>query len=145
MKFVDIFDNRVVLAALVAWLVAQILKFVIEFIVNKNVDFSRFVGSGGMPSSHSAFVVGLTTIVGRTSGFDSVAFGICFVFSFIIMYDATGVRWAAGEQAKVLNKIKEKFEHHDPIEGKDLKELIGHTPFEVLAGAILGILIALMF
>ena len=112
-------------------------------IFEKKIDLRRFIGSGGMPSSHSAFVIALTTAVGYETGLRSAEFAICVVVAFVVMYDASGVRRAAGKQAKILNKIIENFGNENlEVTGERLKELIGHTPFEVFAGAILGILSA---
>jgi acid phosphatase family membrane protein YuiD len=129
----------------VSWAMAQALKFLIDLIVRKKIDYTRLFGSGGMPSSHSAFVVSLSTVIGIGTGFDSALFGVTLAFSLIVMYDAAGVRRAAGKQAKVLNRMfqhnREKGEFH--LE-EDLKELIGHTPVEVIAGALLGLAISVL-
>jgi len=110
------------------------------------LDFSRMVGAGGMPSSHSAFVTALTTAVGQKSGWNSPELAISLVFALIIMYDAAGVRRAAGKQARILNQIMEDLQQGEKLysEGEKLKELLGHTPVEVFAGAILGIGVALI-
>lgn len=97
-----------------------------------------------MPSSHSAFVAGLTTAVGLVEGFDSTSFAICFVFSMIVMYDAAGLRRAAGKQASILNKLIDELIHTGELKQARLKELLGHTPYEVFAGAFLGILVAFL-
>ena len=110
----------------------------------KRIDFSRIAMSGGMPSSHSSFVTSLSTLVGMDRGFDSVEFAICVVFALIVMYDASGVRRAVGKQAAILNKIVEDLQNKKHIEHETLKELVGHTPKEVIFGAILGILVAII-
>ncbi len=131
--------------AIISWFAAQLVKVVLVLISSKKLDFGRFVGSGGMPSSHSALVCSLTTAIGCTEGVSSGLFAVCAVFSLVVMYDAAGVRRAAGQQAKILNRLVEtwgKVEHSETE--KKLKELLGHTPKEVFAGAILGIGIGLI-
>lgn len=125
-----------------ACFLAQFLK--IFTFSEKKIKFSRIVSSGGMPSSHSSFVTSLSTLVGMELGFNSMEFAIVAVFSIIIMYDASGVRRAVGKQAAVLNQIIDDLHHKKYIEQKKLKELVGHTPIEVLFGALLGILTALI-
>jgi len=131
--------------SITAWFIAQLLKVIFVLISQKKVDFTRLIGSGGMPSSHSAFVVALMTSVGKKLGLDSPEFAITFVLAMIVMYDASGVRQATGQQAKILNRIIEHWGEDDPkfVEER-LKELIGHTKFEVLVGALLGAAIALI-
>lgn len=140
-----IVNNDVLITALLGWLVAQVLKVILVCITHKKLDFTRLVGSGGMPSSHSSITMSLTMSVGFVNGFDSVPFAICMILSFVVMYDASGVRRSAGQQAMILNKLVEEWEHGSFINtDKKLKELLGHTPLEVFAGAILGILIAIV-
>ena len=140
--YVEIMNNRALLACITAWFIAQILKIILTFYSSKKLDLARIIGSGGMPSSHTAFVMALSTAIGRLHGWDSSIFAVALCFSLVVMYDAAGVRRAAGNQAIVLNKIIEDLAHNKPITDQKLKELIGHTPKEVMAGAILGILIA---
>jgi len=140
-----IWNNNVLKAAVVAWFIAQLLKVIVVLIQSRKLDFSRLVGSGGMPSSHSAFVMAMCVNVGETVGYDSPLFGVAVVIGFIVMYDAAGVRRAAGKQAAVLNKIIEEIENMDFHFEERLKELLGHTPVEVIAGALLGIVIGLIF
>lgn len=143
--FADLFSNRMLVAAALGWFVAQFLKVVFVLLKEKKFDIRRFVGSGGMPSSHSAFVIALTTAVGYEEGLRSAAFAICVVLAFIVMYDASGVRRSTGQQAEILNKIIENFGNENlEVTGKRLKELVGHTPFEVFAGAIVGILVTVL-
>lgn len=136
-----IIGNDILRAAAVSWFVAQFIKFIYTLIKYKKLDFRRFVGSGGMPSSHSSFAMGLSTAVGLKVGFDSVEYAITICFALVVMYDASGVRRAVGIQAKLLNQLINDLIELKHIE-KNLKELIGHTPFEVLIGAFLGIIIA---
>lgn len=140
--YIKILQNRVLLSCFTAWIIAQTLKIILTLYKDKKVDLTRFVGSGGMPSSHTSFVMSLATSVGKINGWDSPNFAISIAFAFVVMYDAAGVRRAAGNQAKVLNIIIEDLAQHKPLGEEKLKELIGHTPKEVLAGALLGIIVA---
>lgn len=130
--------NPTLIVAGISWFVAQALKFIFLLIKDKRVDFTRFVGSGGMPSSHTSLCTAMAVSVGRLEGWNSVVFAVACVFTAVVMYDAAGVRRAAGEQAKVLNELMYSHFDSDQI-SKRLKELLGHTPLEVFAGAILGI------
>jgi acid phosphatase family membrane protein YuiD len=142
-KFFDeLFSNRVLITSITAWFVAQLLKIIITYYSNRKLDLTRFVGSGGMPSSHTSFVMAMSTSLGKIYGWDSSIFALALCFAFVVMYDAAGVRRAAGNQAKILNIIIEDLAHNKPIENERLKELLGHTPKEVVVGALLGILIA---
>lgn len=134
--------NHILNAALIAWLIAQLLKILIVLLLEGRFDLTRLTGSGGMPSSHSAVVVATALSCARVCGFASAEFAICAVLAFIVMYDASGVRRAAGEQAKILNYIMDNWSHQTPeLFKKELKVLLGHTPLQVLAGAVLGGLI----
>ncbi len=129
-----------------AALTAQILKFIFYTILNRKIDFRVFTTTGGMPSSHSAGVVALSTAIGIQSGFMSQMFAISMGYAFVVMYDAAGIRRASGKMAVCLNKMMEDFYKHDiNAAGTKLKELLGHTPIEVFCGAILGILFAFYF
>ena len=125
---------------------AQVIKFILFTIKSRKINFKLFSTTGGMPSSHSAGVMGLSTMVGILNGFDSTLFATALGFSLIIMYDAAGLRRAAGKTAACLNKMMEDFYHHDlqSVGGK-LKELLGHTPFEVVVGAIFGVVFAYLY
>ncbi len=142
MIFEEITNNKILLVSIFAWFIAQLIKLVIEIAKVKRFDITLLYSSGGMPSSHSSFVTSLATSTGFTAGFDSIEFAICFVLASVVMYDATGVRRAAGKQAEVLNKFLENIKDHGIKFDKKLKELIGHTPIQVLAGSILGIIIS---
>lgn len=143
-SFWDIFRNEVLLCALLAWLVAQTLKVLLYGALERKWDFRRFWGSGGMPSSHSSLVVALAMMVGLLEGFGTAAFAICAVLAMVVMHDAAGVRRATGNQATVINQIlRDVLINGKPISDEELKELIGHTPLEVLGGAILGVLVSL--
>ena len=141
----EFWKESVLVTAVISWFIAQLIKVILTLIVNKRLDFRRLVGSGGMPSSHSSFVTGLAASVGIIEGFSSTNFAICTVFALVVMYDAAGVRRAAGQQAKILNKLIAQWEKSDYSEtDKHLKELLGHTPKEVFAGAALGVFIAVL-
>jgi len=120
--------------------IAQWIKFIMFLLINRQINFKCLTTTGGMPSSHSAGVISLATSVGLITGFDSIEFAISTGLALIVMYDAAGVRRAAGKIAATLNKIKDEFyKHNTAAAGERLKELLGHTPFEVFAGALLGI------
>ncbi len=139
----QLMDNSVLWTAVLGWLIAQILKVALAW--DKKIDFRRILGSGGMPSSHSSFVVALAMSVGFTSGFDSVIFAVSVVFAFVVMYDAAGIRRSAGQQAVILNKLVDSISKADFVRTeKKLKELLGHTPIEVFGGALLGAIIAII-
>lgn len=141
----DLINNFALICSLLGWFIASIAKIIIIFIREKRLDFRRIFGSGGMPSSHSATVTSLATAVAKTDGLQSTNFAIAFMFAFIVMYDALGVRRAAGEQARILNQLVNNLSENKPVYlKKKLKELIGHTPLEVIVGALLGILIGLV-
>lgn len=132
-----------ILSGLIGAIVAQIIKFCIFTIKSRKINFKIFTTTGGMPSSHSAGVMGLATSVGIISGYNSVVFAVALGFAIITMYDAAGVRRAAGKTAACLNRMMEDYYKHDvQAIGEKLKELLGHTPFEVYMGALLGICIA---
>ena len=139
-------SNQVLVSSIIGWTVAQVLKTIIDLSLNKSFSAERLVGSGGMPSSHSATVCALTTSAGLVYGVGSFQFAICFVLASVVMYDAMGVRREAGKQAKLLNLILEQdfFKLDNEAFQQRLKELIGHTPLQVLAGAILGVIVALV-
>ncbi|MBO8125891.1 MAG: divergent PAP2 family protein [Firmicutes bacterium] len=137
-------ENRVFKAALIAWLLAQGLKGIFVFIKNKRFNFERFVGPGGMPSSHSAFVSSIIVGIGLSEGWDQPITALAIVFGLIVMYDAAGVRYNAGKQAEILNKIVDDIYHGGKVREDRLKELLGHTPVEVFAGALLGAVVSLL-
>lgn len=142
-NFVNFLTGNLVLnLCLFSWLIAQFLKVMIGLIRNRRFDFRYFVSSGGMPSSHSAVMCTCASSVGVIAGWSSIAFAIAAVTAIVVMYDAANVRKAAGEQAKILNYIIEHWSEMQPeFLGKKLKELLGHTPFQVFMGALLGIVI----
>jgi acid phosphatase family membrane protein YuiD len=127
-----------------AWLIAQSLKVIIDSARHKRLDIARLGSSGGMPSSHTAMVMSLTALLGSRRGIGSPEFAISAIFSAVVMYDATGVRRAVGRQARALNHILDDILTAQPFNEERLRELIGHTPVEVYAGAALGIGLALL-
>lgn len=137
-------DNHILVAAFLAWLVAQVSKTVYEFVRYRKLKLNRLVSSGGMPSSHSALVTGLATATGRVTGIASPSFAIAVVLAGIVMYDAAGVRRAVSIQARILNQMIDEAYQGKPFAEKRLRELIGHTPVQVFVGALLGIGIALI-
>ena len=141
----ELLSNQLLVSAVVGWVVAQGLKTLIDFALNKSFNKERLVGSGGMPSSHSATVCGLTTAAVIKYGVGSFEFAISFVLSMIVMYDAIGVRRETGKQAKLLNSILmgNPLKLSAEVLQERLKEYVGHTPLQVVAGAILGVLLAL--
>jgi acid phosphatase family membrane protein YuiD len=137
--------NVVLMTALTAWFLAQALKTLTSFWKHRQFKAERLVGAGGMPSSHTSLVVSLATAVGLQAGLESPLFAVALVLAGIVMYDAAGVRRAAGKQAKVLNKLVQELRAEHTVKETRLKELLGHTPLEVLAGALLGIAVAYAF
>lgn len=148
-KIGEIFSNYVLNIAILSWAVAQFLKTLLNLITTKKFNVERLVGAGGMPSSHSSTVCAMTIAIAKSEGFSSPFFALSFVFASIVMYDAMGVRRAAGEHAKIINMIVKKQKNdlsfiYLPRNKDELKEFLGHTPLEVLGGALLGILIAMV-
>ncbi|MEG1072524.1 MAG: divergent PAP2 family protein [Oscillospiraceae bacterium] len=132
--------NLVLILSFAAWLIAQVMKLLIDLVRTHKLDFSILTGSGGMPSSHSAVVCACAAAVGMAEGWHSVTFAVAVVIAFVVMYDAANVRKAAGEQAKILNYMMNHWTEMPPdLFGKQLRELLGHTPVQVIAGAALGV------
>lgn len=132
------------MTTLSAWVIAQVIKVCIGVIRQKRFDFRWFVGTGGMPSSHAAGASCLATAIGLEYGFNSVYFALAASFAIVVMFDAQGVRRATGKQARILNKITEDIYWQGRIDEIRLRELIGHTPVEVIVGFLLGVAIALL-
>ncbi|ONI38820.1 hypothetical protein AN639_06975 [Candidatus Epulonipiscium fishelsonii] len=142
----ELIRNRILGAAILSWFIAQLIKLIIAWYNTGEMDFSKLTSAGGMPSSHSSFTMALAVGVGQVYGYDSALFAISAVFSFVVMYDATNVRLEAGKQAQVLNRLVENIQFNNNFIFKfdiKLKELLGHTPLQVLAGAILGIIVGI--
>ncbi|VEP17844.1 Uncharacterized membrane protein YuiD [Hyella patelloides LEGE 07179] len=140
-----IFHNQILVVSLLACFAAQGLKLIIEIIRDRKFNFRYLVTTGGMPSAHSALVGALATGIGLSMGWSSPDFALACLFAVIVMYDAAGVRQAAGKQAKLLNQITEElFQEGHNFNEEKLKELLGHTPFQVLVGLILGIMVSML-
>ena len=128
---------------MLVWFAIQSFKVMYDLIVTKKFNFKRIMGAGGMPSSHSAVVTALATMIGKDYGTDSAIFALSVIFACVVMYDAAGIRRSAGKIAATMNRVMEEFYAHRPTAAGDkLKELLGHTPFEVFMGAILGIVVS---
>lgn len=142
--FIELGKNQIFCTAATGWFVAQIIKTVINLFLTKRFNAERLVGSGGMPSSHSATVCALATAIAYNYGVSSTEFAFALILAIIVMYDAIGVRRETGIQAKVLNEIMDIFSTmgNDLSAEEKLKELVGHTPIQVFMGAILGVLVA---
>jgi len=138
----EILSNRIIQAAVIAWATAQALKVILTLAISKKFDGSRMFGSGGMPSSHSAMTCAMLMMIGFTEGFNSPVFALAFCFSGVVMYDAAGVRRSTGKNAAVINRLLDRLTSDGlNFDEEHLKELVGHTPVQVAAGALLGVLI----
>ena len=135
---------RYLLAPIVAWAIAQAAKVTLTSVRERRLNLRVLAETGGMPSSHSAIVMGLTTAVGKYAGLTSPEFAIALIFTFVVMYDAAGLRRAAGRQAEVLNRLVEDLVHMRGVQEARLRELLGHTPMEVLVGAVIGLAVGLV-
>ncbi len=135
--------NPILCAGIIGWAIAQVIKFILFFVQNASVQLERLYGSGGMPSAHSSMVCAAVIMAGRVEGWDSSVFAVMFICAAIIMYDAANVRLEAGKHAKQLNQIMQKLftQGNSKEKEKEFKELLGHTPLQVVCGAILGIFI----
>ena len=141
---IDFFTNYVLVCAFTGWFGAQAIKCIRYVAKHKRFSFSVIMASGGMPSSHSATVCAVASSVGRVAGTKSIEFALAFVLAFIVMYDAAGVRRAAGQHAEILNYMMDHWKNAPELFENDLKELLGHTPIEVLGGLLLGIAVGLI-
>ena len=135
---------RFLLAPIVAWTIAQAAKVILYSVRERSLNLRVLAVTGGMPSSHSAIVMGLTTAIGKYAWPTSPQFAIALIFSFVVMYDAAGLRRAAGRQAAILNRLVEDLVHMRGVQEQKLRELLGHTPVEVLVGAVLGVAVGLI-
>ena len=134
---------KFLLPPLVAWAIAQVAKLTVSSIRLRRLNLRVLAETGGMPSSHTAIVTGLTAACGKYAGLTSAAFAIALVFTFVVMYDAAGLRRAAGRQAEVLNRLVEDLVHMRGVQEARLRELLGHTPMEVLVGAVIGLAVGI--
>ena len=144
-NFVDFFSNKYIYIPLLTWFGIQLFKVIYDLVVTKKFNFKRILGAGGMPSSHTGVVVSLATLIGRSEGFGSPIFALSLIFAFVVMYDAAGVRRAAGKQAKLLNKLVETPGLTGLQVQEKLVEVLGHTPKQVFVGAIIGIIVGSVF
>lgn len=150
MNFFDLFVNPILIVPACAWLIAQVLKTIINALMNRKISFSRLVGDGGMPSGHSATVMSLALMCAFERGFGSLEFGIAMILAIIVMHDATGVRRETGKQAvsiiSIVTVINDYIvEKDEQIKTDKLKVLVGHSPLQVLCGALLGIVVAVFY
>ena len=138
-------EYKYIIVPFFVWFGIQLFKFIYDLVKSKKFNFKRLMGAGGMPSSHSAVVAGLATLIGKYEGLNSAVFAVSLIMAFVVMYDACGVRRAAGKQAKLLNKLIETPGLSGVQVSEKLVEVLGHTPFQVFVGAIIGIIVGCIF
>ena len=138
--FMQFIQNKYVYVPVILWFAIQLFKLIYDLVTTKKFNFKRILGAGGMPSSHSAVVTSLATLIGKYEGVDTPIFALAFIFAFVVMYDACGVRRAAGKQAALLNKLIETPGLTGVQVSEKLVEVLGHTPVQVIVGALIGIL-----
>ena len=138
-NFMTFIQNKYVYIPFLLWFGIQLFKLIYDLVKTKKFNFKRILGAGGMPSSHSAVVTSIATLIGKYEGVDSAIFALSFIVAFVVMYDACGVRRAAGKQAELLNKLIETPGLTGVQVSEKLVEVLGHTPFQVLVGALIGI------
>jgi len=137
-------QNKYIVVPFLLWFFIQLFKVIYDLVTTKKFNFKRILGAGGMPSSHSAVVVGLATLIGKNVGVDTPLFAVAVILAFVVMYDATGVRRAAGKQARLLNKLIETPGLSGIEVQEKLVEVLGHTPFQVFVGALIGLVVGLI-
>ena len=137
-------NNKYLYVPLIVWFCIQLFKVIYDLITTKKLNFKRIMGAGGMPSSHSAVVTSLATLIGKYQGVDTPIFAMSVVFAMVVMYDAAGVRRAAGKQASLLNKLIETPGLSGVQVSERLVEVLGHTPIQVFVGALIGIIAGLI-
>jgi len=138
-------EYKYIIVPITTWFSIQLFKLIYDLVTTKQFNFKRIMGAGGMPSSHSAVVTSLATLIGKNEGFDSGLFAVSLIFACVVMYDAAGVRRAAGKQAKLLNKIVQTPGLSKVEVSEKLVEALGHTPIQVIVGAVIGIVAGLIF
>ena len=143
-NFMTFIQNRYIYIPAILWISIQLFKLIYDLITTKKFNFKRIMGAGGMPSSHSAVVVGLATSIGKYEGVGSAVFAIAFIVAFVVMYDACGVRRAAGKQAALLNKLVETPGLSGVQVSEKLVEVLGHTPVQVFVGALIGFIVGII-
>ncbi len=142
--FMEFIQNKYIYVPFLLWFFIQLFKLLYDLVKTKKFNFKRILGAGGMPSSHSAVVTSLATLIGKYEGVDSAIFALSFIVAFVVMYDACGVRRAAGKQAALLNKLVETPGLTGVQVSEKLVEVLGHTPFQVLVGALIGLVAGLI-
>ena len=140
-----VWEYRYLIIPFATWFFIQLFKLIYDLVTTKKFNFKRILGAGGMPSSHSAVVVSLATMIGKEYGINSAIFGLSIIFAFVVMYDAAGVRRAAGKQAKLLNKIVQTPGLSNVEVSEKLQEVLGHTPTQVFVGAFIGVIVGFIF
>ncbi len=143
-NFSGFIQNKYIYIPFLLWFVIQLFKLIYDLVTTKKFNFKRILGAGGMPSSHSAVVCGLATLIGKNEGVDTPIFAITLVVAFVVMYDACGVRRAAGKQAQLLNKLIETPGLTGVQVSEKLVEVLGHTPVQVFVGALIGVIVGLI-
>ena len=142
MRLLALFDNRALIAGLTAWLLAQIIKIPLDYIRTRHWNWALLLTTGGMPSSHSSLMTATAHAIGLYHGFDNPLFALAVAITMIVVYDAAGVRRQAGIHARRINVLFDELLHGHPISDKDLREVLGHTPLEVVGGVLLGLIVA---
>ncbi len=142
--FITFIQNKYIYIPFLLWFGIQLFKLIYDLVTTKKFNFKRIMGAGGMPSSHSAVVVGLATLIGKYEGVGSPIFALSFIVAFVVMYDACGVRRAAGKQAALLNKLVETPGLTSVQVSEKLVEVLGHTPVQVFVGALIGVIVGLV-
>ena len=143
-NLIGFIQNKYIYIPVLLWFGIQLFKLIYDLVTTKKFNFKRIMGAGGMPSSHSAVVVGLATLIGKYEGINTPIFAIALIFSFVVMYDAAGVRRAAGKQAKLLNQLVETPGLSGIQVSEKLVEVLGHTPIQVIVGAAIGVIVGLI-
>ena len=144
-NFIAFVQNKYIVIPFLLWFGIQTFKLIYDLVTTKKFNFKRIIGAGGMPSSHSAVVCGLATLIGKDEGVGSPIFALSLILAFVVMYDAAGVRRAAGKQAKLLNKIVQTPGLTNVEVTEKLQEVLGHTPTQVLVGALIGFIVGYIF
>ena len=144
-NFMMFITNKYIYVPIILWFCIQSFKLIYDLCTTQKINFKRIIGAGGMPSSHSAIVIALATLIGKNLGVDSPIFAVTLIFAFIVMYDACGVRRSAGKQAKVLNEIVNTRGLSNLQVQEKLEEALGHTPIQVFVGALIGLIAGLIF
>ena len=144
-NFMMFVTNKYIYVPIILWFCIQSFKLIYDLCTTKKINFKRIIGAGGMPSSHSAIVVSLATLIGKYQGVDTPIFALALIMAFVVMYDACGVRRAAGKQAKVLNEIVNTRGLSNLQVQEKLQEALGHTPIQVFVGALIGLIAGMIF